>query len=70
MMPGMSTTQTLAARDGTNLLVRRWEPTGDPWATALIVHGLGEHSGRWEAVGARLAAAGIAVESFDHRWAA
>lgn len=66
-MRRMSTTQTLAARDGTDLLVRRWEPTGDPWATALLVHGLGEHSGRWEAVGARFAAAGIATESFDHR---
>jgi acylglycerol lipase len=66
-MPRMSTTETLTARDGTRLLVRRWEPAGDPWATALIVHGLGEHSGRWEAVGARFAAAGIATESFDHR---
>jgi len=66
-MPGMSTTQTLAARDGTSLLVRRWEATDVPWATALIVHGLGEHSGRWETVGARFAAAGIATESFDHR---
>jgi len=66
-MRGMSTTQTLTARDGTRLLVRRWEAAGDPWATALIVHGLGEHSGRWEAVGARMAAAGIATEAFDHR---
>jgi alpha-beta hydrolase superfamily lysophospholipase len=63
----MSTTETLQARDGTQLLVRRWEATGDPWATALIVHGLGEHSGRWEAVGARFAASGIATESYDHR---
>ena len=47
----MSTTRDLAARDGTRLLVRSWEAAGEPWATALIVHGLGEHSGRWEAVG-------------------
>ncbi len=63
----MSTTRDLAARDGTRLLVRSWEAAGEPWATALIVHGLGEHSGRWEAVGAAFAAAGIATESFDHR---
>lgn len=62
-----SKTETVAARDGTKLLVRRWAATGAPWATALIVHGLGEHSGRWEAVGARMAAAGIAVASYDHR---
>ncbi len=62
-----SKTETTAARDGTKLLVRRWEPAGTPWATALIVHGLGEHSGRWEAVGARMAAAGIAVSAYDHR---
>lgn len=62
-----STTETVAARDGTRLLVRRWAPDRSPWATALIVHGLGEHSGRWEAVGGRMAAAGIAVSAFDHR---
>lgn len=66
-MRPMSTTETLPARDGTQLLVRRWEASGEPWATALIVHGLGEHSGRWDAVGARFAAAGIATESYDHR---
>ncbi len=62
-----STTEMLPARDGTRLLVRRWEATGAPWASALVVHGLGEHSGRWDAVARQMAAAGIAVASFDHR---
>jgi acylglycerol lipase len=68
-MTATSTTETLAARDGTRLLVRRWEAAGAgaPWATALVVHGLGEHSGRWEKVGNRMAVAGIAASSFDHR---
>lgn len=66
-MTARSTTETIASRDGTRLLVRRWAVEEPPWATALIVHGLGEHSGRWEKVGARLAAAGIATASFDHR---
>jgi acylglycerol lipase len=66
-MTATSTTETLAARDGTRLLVRRWDAEGTPWATALVVHGLGEHSGRWEKVAARMTAAGIAAWSFDHR---
>jgi alpha-beta hydrolase superfamily lysophospholipase len=59
--------ETLPARDGTPLLTRRWPPAGDPWATILVVHGLGEHSGRHEATAGRFAAAGIAAASFDHR---
>jgi acylglycerol lipase len=65
-MTATSTSETVPARDGTDLLVRRWAPAGEPWATVLIVHGLGEHSGRWERVGARLAAAGIATAGYDH----
>jgi alpha-beta hydrolase superfamily lysophospholipase len=60
-------TETLAARDGTALLTRRWPTAGTPWATLLVVHGLGEHSGRHEATAGRFAAAGIATASFDHR---
>src|SRR6185369_6836283 len=46
----------VAARDGTSLLLRHWPvPAGEPWATMLLVHGLAEHSGRYEHVGARLA---------------
>jgi alpha-beta hydrolase superfamily lysophospholipase len=68
-----STTERVRARDGTGRLVRRWPAAtsgrgggGDPWADLLLLHGLGEHSGRYEAVGERLAAAGIAVEALDH----
>ncbi len=69
IIAGMSEIETLPARDGTLLLTRRWDPPGnrEPWATVLLVHGLGEHSGRWESVGERLAAAGLAVRSFDLR---
>lgn len=45
-------------------LRRRW-PASDPWAALLIVHGIAEHSGRYERTGARLAAAGIDVYAFD-----
>lgn len=48
----MSEIETLPARDGTPLLTRRRDPPGypDAWATLLLVPGIGEHSGRCEAV--------------------
>ena len=65
--PGASQVETVAARDGTPLLTRRWPTAGDPWGTILVVHGLGEHSGRHDATGGRFAAAGLVATSFDHR---
>src|SRR5690606_30091050 len=40
---------------------------GDPWLRLLLVHGVGEHSGRYERTGRLLADAGIAVTAYDHR---
>jgi alpha-beta hydrolase superfamily lysophospholipase len=58
----------VAARDGTTLLLRHWPvPAGEPWATVLLVHGLAEHSGRYEHVGAWLAEAGIDTHAYDQR---
>jgi acylglycerol lipase len=62
-----SETATVPARDGTELLVRHWAATGEPWASILIVHGLAEHSGRYEHVGRQLAAAGLEVDAYDQR---
>ena len=64
-----STEEYLTARDGTRLLVRRWPTTagGPPWASVLLIHGIGEHSGRYEHVGDRMVAAGIDVSAYDHR---
>jgi acylglycerol lipase len=57
-----------AARDGTSLRLRHWPvPAGEPWATMLLVHGLAEHSGRYEHVGTRLAEAGINTHAYDLR---
>ena len=64
------------AADGTDLLVRHWPAdeieaggawAGPPWASVLIVHGLGEHSGRYEAVGDQLTSAGLEVFAYDQR---
>ena len=46
-------------------LVRIWERPERPWATLLLVHGIAEHSGRYELVGRQLSEAGIKVRSFD-----
>jgi len=62
--------------DGLELLTRHWPAdeaeaggawAGAPWASVLLVHGLGEHSGRYEDVGDQLAAAGIDAFAYDHR---
>lgn len=67
-VPMASSVAHVTARDGTGLLLRHWPATGStPWARVLLVHGLAEHSGRWEHVGAHLASSGIDVTAFDLR---
>jgi alpha-beta hydrolase superfamily lysophospholipase len=67
-MNTVSQVDEVGARDGTALRIRHWPvATGDPWASMLLVHGLAEHSGRYEHVGAQLAAAGIDTYAFDLR---
>ena len=58
---------SLPAPDGVPLYQRHWEPRGEPWATVLIVHGIAEHSGRYERTGRLMAEAGRDVRSFDLR---
>ena len=42
-------------------------PAGDARATVLIVHGLGEHAGRYGHVAAQLRDWGFAVRAYDHQ---
>ena len=51
---------------GHSLLQRAWLPR-EPEQVLLLVHGYGEHSGRYEHVGAWLAARGCAVHAFDQQ---
>lgn len=46
-------------------LIREWTPGGESKATIVVVHGMGEHSGRYEDLGVFLADAGFHVRSFD-----
>ena len=63
-----SSTETVRRTNGApDLLVRCWPVTGRPWAAMLIVHGIAEHSGRYERVGEGFAGAGIDVAAIDLR---
>lgn len=53
-------------RDGLDLHLSDW-PAPRPRARMLVVHGLGEHSGRYAALAGDLNALGISVRAFDHR---
>ncbi len=52
--------------DGTALHLHDWSIPA-PRARLLLVHGLGEHGGRYARLAADLNAAGIGVRCFDHR---
>lgn len=65
--PVGSTTETFAARDGTQLLARHWAPTGDAKAVFVIMHGLKDYSARYAELASVLAARGYSVYAFDLR---
>ena len=53
--------------DGTRLFVQRWPAPGTAHGTVQIVHGLGEHIGRYAAVAQALNGAGWHVVGHDQR---
>ena len=59
----------LAGVGGRQLFRQSWlaDDGSSPRAVVVIVHGAGEHSGRYEHVAARLVAEGYAVHALDHR---
>ncbi len=67
-MPSMQQTEThFVTHDGLELYAQQWQPTVDPKAQLLVVHGVGEHSGRYADFAAWFVARGYAVHAFDHR---
>jgi acylglycerol lipase len=62
-----STLGAVPARDGVMLRTRAWTPDGVPRARLLLVHGIAEHSGRYERTASLLAAGGLEVHAFDLR---
>jgi len=59
--------QTLIAPDGLRLFMPYWLPDDDPRATVVLVHGYGEHSGRYGHVADALTQCGAAVYAYDQR---
>lgn len=59
-------TPTLTTADGLKLQLREW-PCADARGSVLIVHGLGEHIGRYEHVAAQLNRCGRHVIGYDQR---
>ena len=66
-MAGMEVIDRLTLADGTRLHLRAWSAPDQPYGRLLIVHGLGEHGGRYAHVAQALGAAGWAVHAFDLR---
>ena len=57
----------LTATDGHSLRLRQWLPTEQPRAVILVLHGLAEHSARYERFANAATANGLVVVSYDHR---
>jgi alpha-beta hydrolase superfamily lysophospholipase len=67
-MAETSTLSTYTASDGENIAVQDWPMAegGRLRGVVLIVHGLGEHAGRYDHVATRLNSWGFAVRGYDH----
>ena len=57
----------LETSDGVRLFAQLWQPDHPPRAVVCLVHGHGEHSGRYEHVAQALTGAGYALQAFDLR---
>ena len=54
------------ARGSSRLYQQTWNPEGISRAAILLIHGLGEYSGRYEHVAEHLTRRGFAVHALDH----
>jgi len=55
------------SKDGLDMYAQSWEPEESPKAVVCLLHGLGEHSGRYAHVGKTFADAGFVLAGFDLR---
>ena len=65
-MEATSSVDMVAIANGESQLRRTWT-AADPRAVVLIVHGIAEHSGRYEHVARQLVNAGFTVVAYDQR---
>lgn len=64
-MPHLETSHQ--THDGKKLYLQAWEPETERKAAVLLIHGLGEHSGRYAHLAKKMNENGIAVYTFDGR---
>ncbi|MDB6141703.1 MAG: lysophospholipase [Pseudomonas sp.] len=57
----------LDASDHSRLYVNQWQPRISPRAVVMLSHGMAEHSGRYQRLGAALNEAGFALYALDQR---
>ncbi|HUG69561.1 MAG TPA: lysophospholipase [Pirellulaceae bacterium] len=68
MAPNISVTHaTFALPSSASLFAQSWTPVSELLGTIGIVHGLGEHSGRYTQFAEQLARAGFRVVAYDQR---
>jgi len=65
LFAGSSTTEEGTTRRGVSQFRRIWTAS-EPRAEVLLLHGIAEHSGRYEHVGTTLSAAGFSTRAIDH----
>lgn len=63
----MNTFQSGWEKDGISFFIQGWEPDHRPKGVVALVHGLGEHTGRYAPVGKGLTDAGYGLVGFDLR---
>lgn len=64
---GVHSTSTFTSIAGVPIFYQQWLPDGAPRAVVLVVHGLGEHSGRYSNLVERLLPEGYGVYALDHQ---
>lgn len=66
-MTAESSLSILTAIDGSNVIVQDWplDPGIKPRGVVIVVHGLGEHAGRYDHVARQLNTWGFAVRGYD-----
>lgn len=63
----MHTEDSFTTKDGLRLHAQDWLPEGVVRARLILLHGFGDHSGRYAEFAAFLNAAGVAVHTYDQR---
>ena len=61
------TAQWLDIAPGQPKFVTRWRPETAPQANVAIIHGLGEHGGRYDTLAQHFVRAGLSVSAFDQQ---